>query len=280
MHLVFEEEKMKKILMDYYSLLGVSIGVYDRYYNPIYLIPKKVMNFCNIIRSIPQIQDKCRNCDITAFEEVNKSKELYIYKCHMGLYEAVAPIIDSDNIIGYVMVGQLLDESSIGTQWLKVRDKCRKFNIPEAELKEAFFKLKQMGVIQIEAVSNIMHACSTYLILKKLVHTERSGLFNRITQYLINNLREEITQESVCNYFNISKSTLYNCLINNISLSLIPYLRKLRLDHGAKLLTTTELSIREVAESVGIPDYNYFSRIFKANFNLTPRDYRTSCKNN
>ncbi len=130
--------------------------------------------------------------------------------------------MDNQNIIGYVMVGQLLDQEAIDYQWTNIKHRCAKYGIDEASYKEAFYKLKQLSRAEMEAAASIMHACAAYLCFKNIVHIERSGLFERIHQYLVENLSEEISQDVVCQHFDISKSTLYNSMYENSAMSLVP----------------------------------------------------------
>ncbi|QUI24220.1 PocR ligand-binding domain-containing protein [Vallitalea pronyensis] len=274
MALLLELEQAERIFSDYYSLLGIGIGLYDRYYKPICLIPKRDWTFCNSIRQNKEVLKACSKCDRIAFEHAKETKELYVYKCHMGLYEAVAPIIDNNMIIGYIMVGQLLDEQSPEFQWLHIKHQCKAYGFHEEELKEVFFRLKQMNVAQIEAAANIMHACVAYLCYKNIIHVERSGIFNQVHQFLVNNMKNTITQDMVCQQLRISKTTLYNTLTHQTSLSLTKYLRQLRMTKAKELLSTTSLRINQVAEEVGICDYNYFSRLFKKTYGMSPRQFK------
>ena len=52
------------------------------------------------------------------------------------------------------------------------------------------------------------------------------------------------------------------------------YIIMLRLRNASRLLKQTELSVKEVAETVGFSDQMYFSRIFKKRFGVTPKDFR------
>jgi AraC-like DNA-binding protein len=47
-----------------------------------------------------------------------------------------------------------------------------------------------------------------------------------------------------------------------------------RLERARELLTTTGLSIGEIATAVGVPDLFYFSRLFKRRLGITPSEYR------
>jgi AraC-like DNA-binding protein len=51
-------------------------------------------------------------------------------------------------------------------------------------------------------------------------------------------------------------------------------LRLLRLDRAAQLLTRTDLAVHEVADLVGFDDAFHFSRLFRAEFGHSPRDFR------
>ena len=56
--------------------------------------------------------------------------------------------------------------------------------------------------------------------------------------------------------------------------TLIVYINTQRVKRAAQQLTTTDCSISEVAEEMGILDVNYFAKIFKRTFGMTPTRYR------
>ncbi|MBP3742789.1 MAG: helix-turn-helix transcriptional regulator, partial [Treponema sp.] len=47
-----------------------------------------------------------------------------------------------------------------------------------------------------------------------------------------------------------------------------------RLEKARQLLESTDLSIKEITAEVGYNDQNYFSRIFKNKYGLSPKEYR------
>ena len=52
------------------------------------------------------------------------------------------------------------------------------------------------------------------------------------------------------------------------------YLKSLRLEQAATLLTTTFLSVKEIVRRVGCTDESHFVRDFKRVYGVTPSDYR------
>jgi hypothetical protein len=50
-------------------------------------------------------------CDKQAFDYAKRERKQYTYRCHLGLYESVFPIITEKNLIGYLMIGQFIEEN-------------------------------------------------------------------------------------------------------------------------------------------------------------------------
>jgi AraC-like DNA-binding protein len=52
------------------------------------------------------------------------------------------------------------------------------------------------------------------------------------------------------------------------------YLKSLRMQQAASLLTTTFLSVKEIVRRVGVTDESHFVRDFKRIYGVTPSEYR------
>lgn len=75
-----------------------------------------------------------------------------------------------------------------------------------------------------------------------------------------------------------SKSTLHRKLKSLTGMSPGEFIRNVRLKHAAKLLLCNAGNVSEIAYTVGFNDSKYFSRSFKAEFGLTPTEYRDNQK--
>lgn len=80
--------------------------------------------------------------------------------------------------------------------------------------------------------------------------------------------------ESFASDMGTSKSTLHRKLKSLTGMSPGEFIRNIRLKHAAMLLLRNAGNVSEVAYSVGFNDSKYFSRSFKAEFGLTPTEYR------
>lgn len=56
------------------------------------------------------------------------------------------------------------------------------------------------------------------------------------------------------------------------------FLCRVRLNHACQLLQNTETSVGEIAGNCGIPDQNYFARLFKEKYHMSPMQYRKKCR--
>jgi YesN/AraC family two-component response regulator len=54
------------------------------------------------------------------------------------------------------------------------------------------------------------------------------------------------------------------------------YLNKVRIDKSKELLTSTDMSILDIALYTGYEDQSYFTKVFKKYTDTTPHKYRKS----
>ena len=75
-----------------------------------------------------------------------------------------------------------------------------------------------------------------------------------------------------------SKSTLYRKLKSLTDLSPVEFIRNIRLKHAAQMLLNNTGNISDIAFAVGFNDPKHFSKCFKTEFGLTPREYQKTKK--
>jgi AraC family transcriptional regulator of arabinose operon len=73
---------------------------------------------------------------------------------------------------------------------------------------------------------------------------------------------------------NLSPSRLRHLFKKETGKTPAQYLKYLRLQRAALLLSTTFLSVKEIANQVGISNTSHFVREFKKRYGLAPTSYR------
>lgn len=92
--------------------------------------------------------------------------------------------------------------------------------------------------------------------------------------YMTEHYTEEITVGSLANISYMSESNFYAAFKKHTAASPIAYLNHYRLSIAADKLAQTDMTVNEIACSVGICDPLYFSRLFKKTYGMAPKEYR------
>ncbi|MDB5242072.1 MAG: hybrid sensor histidine kinase/response regulator [Spirosoma sp.] len=78
----------------------------------------------------------------------------------------------------------------------------------------------------------------------------------------------------ICLLMGMSRNALYRKIIALTGMSVIPYLRTLRLQKAEELLLHSTLSVADVAYAVGFDNPRYFSRVFSEEKGVSPSSFR------
>lgn len=75
-------------------------------------------------------------------------------------------------------------------------------------------------------------------------------------------------------YVNVSESHPFRTFKKETGMTVTQYIARLRCQNAAELLRNGDDSIQEIAAFVGYLDGNYFVKVFKKWFGVTPSEYR------
>lgn len=99
-------------------------------------------------------------------------------------------------------------------------------------------------------------------------------LLNRIVCHLEENLTNpQLSVENLSKELGMSRSSLYNKLLELTGQTPVEYIRSYRLDKAAILMEKSDMTIAEIAYEVGFSTPNYFAKSFKSKFNLLPSEF-------
>lgn len=82
-----------------------------------------------------------------------------------------------------------------------------------------------------------------------------------------------VNLKTVCERFHYSAKYVSNAFAKLVREPFSNYLRDLRLNHAKQLLSCGIHSIQEVAMASGFSDSQYFSKVFKKKYRMTPTEY-------
>jgi len=104
--------------------------------------------------------------------------------------------------------------------------------------------------------------------------TRPQFLYQSMCNWIQDNYAQPLTREGVAGFFNITPNHLSRLFSQQGTMSFVEYLRWVRMAKARMILQKSPLSIGDVALRCGYPDGDYFSRVFRRQFGLTPGEYR------
>lgn len=106
-------------------------------------------------------------------------------------------------------------------------------------------------------------------------YAKNGGIFAEITAFVLKHYTEpNFTVAEIAEFAGLSEVHIRRIFKNSVNCSPIAYINYLKIEKAKNLLRSSNYSIAETAESVGINDPYYFSRFFKKSTGMSPTDYR------
>ena len=272
--LQFNKENLRKVFHDFYVLAHLRIVLIDSEFNELLSYPEKQYGFCAEIRRNMDVHSKCLASDKAGCLACANSKELNIYRCHMGLVEAVIPILDGGEILGYVMFGQILKSDTCDIERRRLK---RTFaNWPYSSIDSVVDEIPTRSEEELNAAATILQALTTYVLFNRWVAPKKYDFIRRLDTYIEENLGGPISVDDICLSFGIARTRLYSIATDYLGCGIAEYIRKKRIFHAKEFLEKTELPISQIVYDTGFCDYSHFSRVFKEETGVTAREYRKS----
>lgn len=262
------------ILKELHKISGFRISVHDTEYREIAAYPEALSSFCSFIRQCGNTEEICKECDRIAFDKVNQTGDVYIYRCNFGLWEAVSPLYHFGVLAGYLMMGQVIDQSTENRSLISGR--ARPWVDDRIMLEKVIDQIPIVAMDMIESYVNIMTVCSEYITYSNKLRLPERDLAELTLKYIHRNFSQRLTIKDLCVYFHCSKSTLINSFEQRYHISVNKYITKYRLEHAKTLLAKSNATICDIALRCGFADQGYFSKVFQKELGMTPSAFRMS----
>ena len=272
---IFDLEKLRELLRDFYEISHIRITVFDENRNELVSYPDEVAPYCAVIRGTLQGFEACMRCDREACEKAAKMHSTHIYRCHAGLTEAVTPLYVGDVLVGYVLFGHVFSYADHEEGWAAV-DRCTAaLPVNRRMLKEAVDRAQPIGEDYVRSAAQILHAVASYLILERMATLKEDLLPAQLDAFLSAHFTERINAAIISKHLGIGKTQLYELSQQIYGCGIAEHIRDLRMEKAKTLLRERkDLSLAEVAAQCGYGDYNYFITVFSRETGCAPGAFR------
>ena len=102
-----------------------------------------------------------------------------------------------------------------------------------------------------------------------------NGAVTEMKEYISSHYAEPISLNDLAVKFSFSPVYLGRLFKRETGTSFNEYLKRVRIQAACEMIEDNDISIKQLAEKVGIPDLNYFYRLFKQVTDMTPNQYRS-----
>ncbi len=305
MNVLFNQEQLLRLVSNLYTLTGIRANILNTQGHDICLSSDHAP-FCEKINASAEGHARCTACDAHAVSLCGSKSgadascadrggsAFYSYRCHAGICEAILPIRAEagGDPLAYLICGQFLDDSPLEEQW----ENCRRTltwwpgsekeaesenagsaagkSAPE-DLRQAFFQFRQYTKEELRAYLEILEALSSYIQQKEMILAAERTDLQRLSLFLDQHYTEKLSLASIASQLHIGRTKLCQ-LAKELSggKTLSHLITQRRIDLAKTLLLQSDQPVSAVAEAVGIGDYNYFTKRFRAFAGCTPSAYR------
>ena len=120
----------------------------------------------------------------------------------------------------------------------------------------------------------IMSELIQYFALEISTHDRNYKKLRPVLSYVEKHYTEKIQVSELSEIIHVCDDRLIRLFKDVTGETPIEYIMNLRIEAGIKLLSTTDLSVAEIAEQTGFGSDTYMTRVFKQRLNTTPGKYR------
>ena len=99
-----------------------------------------------------------------------------------------------------------------------------------------------------------------------------------VTSLLENDTSRAWDTHTLATLVNLSRSRFRHLFKQQTGTSPRQYLRELRFRKAEFMLATTFMSVKEIAEAIGLVSLTHFMKDFKQRHGMTPREYRIAAR--
>lgn len=267
-------KSVEELFETFHTISGMRIVLYDNQFHYVTDSQSNGSNYCGFIHRSKKCLDVCLQSDIDALRHVAHTKKPYLYTCPFGLFEAIVPILDKEEVCAYLFIGPAIEKGT-GKDSVPVKTAmlCSEEFQPEA-LKKLVSKLSHYTEKELNAYCHTLQIFAQHLEYTNTLPVNRQSVGQLTKNYIRNNLHKKITLAELSMNLHCSTVTLTENFRKEFGYTIMQYVTKKRMDLAESMLSDSYTSITEISEACGFSDVEYFSKCFKTYHGVSPSVWR------
>lgn len=273
----YDVELFKNLLFSLQPLIKTNITFYNENFEGTAACTSPMNPLCRCVKDCTE--EHCVESDNNALAhcKCDNCSDHY-YSCHLGMTEMAFRMTNRNDNYGYILIGPFRDKK-LDSKVLKAIDElAENYPIDKQIMLKAYYSTASFSLEKFESIKVIIHAMFDYAVNKNIITMKHTLFETVITAYVNKHLNEDLSLDALCRHFYLSPKQLHSIIKKATGLPPKQYVIQQRIAEAKKMIATTDMPIQNIAESVGIPDYSYFIKVFKSVTGHTPTHFRKQQK--
>ena len=267
----YDIEKINRLLEDFYYATDINMNLLKPDFTNVGLrIHRKDYIYCREIQSTKAGEKGCKCSDQVILEACRETKKMQLRLCHAGLWDAVAPILYDDVIIGYIGFGKM----KMDTDYSANRSYIASLGLDVAKMEKYFDDIMPFDRDKIQGITNIASMLAKYILLEDMLKPNFDENIEKAVDFIQKNLAGDLSIKNISRNIYVSKNVLYKSFREKFDCTVSEYINVRRVEKSTELLMKTDLSIEEISQQTGFTSASYYSKIFKKLKGVPPLKYK------
>ena len=282
--------EIKKMLENFYLISGIRIGVYDTDFKILEDYPPmskdfKDQRFCEKCKEFSRnaFEKECNKCDERAREYVISTGKPYVYKCHMGFFEAMVPVVAGGETFCFLMIGQTRNNDEIragkrmtqmGMEGIFAQYRFPEGVYPVEQAMKDYEDMPKADYETFKAYVYFLEMCAQKIYSEEYVTRDQTTVSGALMSFVKSNLYNDVTIADFSKSMGLSTSYLAHSISRELGTTFTKYLMICRIEEAKRILRTTEMSVKKISVLLRYNDVSYFVRQFKKITGMTCTQYR------
>jgi len=201
--------------------------------------------------------------------------------CPAGLCDTAVPVHMSDQLIGFLQIGQVFRKKPTPAQFEKVAKLTQKWGleVDRETLRKAYFSGKVISPKEHDSAVKLLTIFAQHLAMlsnQVFIQQENSEppVITKARAYIHEHQTEDLNLSQVAKAVNMSSYYFCKTFKKVTGINFTDYVARVRIEKSKNLLLNPNLRVSEIAFEVGFQSLTHFNRVFKKILGQSPTEYR------
>jgi len=232
-------------------------------------------DYCRLLRLELRDDILCVQADRNGRDRAMQTRSLVSYQCHGGLLEAVKPLYTNDELIGFIMIGQVRTGDPLppatADRWVSRHADKR---LVDDRLLKGWDAVPYIPRDRISHLLPLFSSLVDLIISRHMISILGRHPLDPIIARMTEHPEEQLDLAAVAALVGRSPDRTTHLFTEVCGKSFKNLQRDLRMQRAASLLAgSSKLGMKEIAARCGYEDPLYFSRVFREHFGLAPSKF-------